>query len=77
MTPHELQLVPTHELIMELMARYDHAVFAGIQVRADQHIRSRRQKGDHHTCAGLGMSLAGLSLKLRDETETPVSESEL
>lgn len=77
MTPYELQLVPTHELIQELMTRYDHAVFGGIQARSEQNIRSRRQKGDYHTCAGLAMSLATMSLKLRDDAETKVDDSEL
>ena len=77
MTPYELQLVPTHELIQELMRRYDHAVFGGIQVRTDQNIRSRRQKGDYHLCAGLAMSLATLSLELRDKVETPVDDADL
>lgn len=77
MTPYELQLVPTGVLINELMTRYDHAVFSGVQVRSEQNIRSRRQKGDYHMCAGLAMSLVTMSLKLRDESEIKVDDSEL
>lgn len=77
MTPYELQLVPTAELITELMQRYTHAVFAGIIEREDEHIRTRRWRGNLHTGVGLSVSLSHAMLDAYDAHEKPSDPKDL
>ncbi len=60
----ELGLVPTRELIAEVLARMDHGMFVGMQVVVDggliQYVR--QWSGNHHVCAGLAEDMKFLIL---------------
>lgn len=50
----EIQLVPTDDLINELLRRYEHSVFAAFEsLQDDKTLYVSRWKGNSATCAGL------------------------
>jgi hypothetical protein len=55
----ELEFVSTETLISELLGRYDHAVFGGMNLPVDsQYVMHRRWKGNSATCIGMAGLLA-------------------
>jgi hypothetical protein len=50
-------LLTTEDLLIEVMKRYTHAIFSGLQIRPGndnpEFIRSNRMAGDPIVCAGL------------------------
>jgi hypothetical protein len=73
-----VSLIPTGDLITELMTRFDHIVFSGIQNRpasADakdgRQILSRRYAGDAHLCIGLA---DGITMLCRVDIENAMEE---
>lgn len=56
-----IELIPSEDLIMELMNRFDHAVFAGMKVDATPDKKSftaRKWKGNSATCSGMAFQIA-------------------
>lgn len=69
----DLSLVPTDDLIITLLERFDHSVFSGIRENADgkgNHLVLRKWKGNSETCCGLATQL-GVVI-----TTITISESE-
>jgi hypothetical protein len=56
----DLALFSSHDLIEEVMSRFDHAVFSGLKVQGDElpYIVHRQQVGNILTCIGMCHSLA-------------------
>ena len=59
-----IELVETDELIRELFARYDHAIFAGMKVKSEDEltkdgeiIETRRWVGNTRVCQGLAFEM--------------------
>lgn len=72
----DIELVPTSELITELLSRYEHAVFAGLsQVADDQHIR-RKWTGNSLTCQGLCAALNRSIDDHRENESLPLSSED-
>lgn len=70
----DLSLVDTDELLAELLARFDHAVFAGLksQIGASDRIEFTREWiGNTHTCLGLTADLQARIIENFREEETP------
>lgn len=71
-------LVSTDDLLKELLHRFDHAVFAGIQVKGTAGIAPydifRRWYGNSLTCSGLCASLSKSILQDFSERETELPE---
>lgn len=71
-------LVSTDDLLKELLHRFDHAVFAGVQVKGTEEVGPidtiRRWYGNSYTCAGLCASLSTSILKDFSDRETEVEE---
>jgi hypothetical protein len=60
----DLELVPTEDLINELLTRHDHAVFAGLFTPVDGTVQIRlRWKGNTHTCVGLATDVGDAALE--------------
>lgn len=52
----DIKLLPTDDLINELLERFDHALFTGMQININsqgEHITVRKWKGNYATTAGL------------------------
>lgn len=72
MTENSLQFVSTSDLINELMGRYEHSVFAGIQTAVkdkDDVITDRHYQGNFATCSGLCNEIIDLINYERMEAE--------
>ena len=72
----DLELVPTDDLLEELLRRVDHGIFSGLQTGThggDNHTYIGRWTGNTHTCIGLG---ADLNRAMLDEIRTRTSEIE-
>lgn len=65
-----IQLIPTEELIKELLHRFDHVAFVGRLHRSGLNIWSRRWRGDRDICTGLVISLLTTIDKQGREGET-------
>ena len=77
-----LTLIATDELIIELLSRYDHAIFAGIKNRpTDEHphatLRSWRYVGNEHIAVSLGHKIMQVCQENMDQQETPIEPEEL
>lgn len=75
-----IQLIPTEELLKELLNRFDHAIFMGIKVYKEQggEITSvRRWIGNSYTCCGLCESIKRSILNEFDSKEVPIGENDL
>lgn len=54
----DINLYSTKELLEELMLRFDHCIFAALECRDKETIRTiRRFKGNSDTCIGLAHKL--------------------
>jgi len=63
MCQQSLELVATDDLLDELLHRFDHAVFGGLQAKhADEQLITRRWFGSHFTCVGLAQSVAWVAM---------------
>jgi len=77
MTPEELELVSTDDLLAAICARYDVAGFVGMKVNAtgpNGHSYRRAWTGNSHTVIGLCYDLADKVLRAYGATETMVGE---
>lgn len=57
----ELSLIPTKDLIEELLARHDHAMFVGMKVgigHKDKYFMCRRWKGNEYIIRGMAFEFA-------------------
>lgn len=76
----EQRLIPTDDLISELLSRFDHAVFMGIQCRGGVNndiVSVRRWIGNSYTDVGLCQSLQRSILKEYDYKEEPIEKDDL
>lgn len=79
-----LDLVPTQDLIVALLTRFDAAVFAGVRIRTDLPETKdgpvidtvRRWHGNTFTCVGLAtdISLVSLSTMHTEDKQIAISE---
>lgn len=77
-----LALTPTDDLIKELLARYDHAIFAGLKNRPTEELphatlRSWRYVGNEHICTSLGHKMMQVCHENLDRQETPIEPEDL
>ena len=77
-----LALCPTDELVVELLSRYDHAIFAGIKNRPTTEtpnatIRSWRYVGNEHIGISLGHKIMRACQDNLDEQEVSIQAEEL
>lgn len=85
MSTHEtgvLQLTSTDALIVELLSRYDHAIFAGIKNRPTPEmpnatLRSWRYVGNEHIGVSLGHKMMQVCQANLDMQETSIEADEL
>jgi len=69
----DLSLVPTDDLMSEVLSRFDHAAFIGMACNytsgkdGSLHYYSRRWVGNSHTCVGLLTDLQSVILANTDE----------
>ena len=71
-SPLRLELVPTVALINELMDRFEHSVFAGIQTAVkdkDDIITQRHYQGNWVTCSGLCNEIISVINNEREDKE--------
>lgn len=74
----DLSLASMEDLLKELLGRFDHAVFMGLQVPGDGHTKTcRRWIGNSHTTIGLCEDLKDSILHTYQERENPLREDEL
>ena len=70
----EVQLIPTNELLTELMSRHDTVIFMGVRLQTKEEITTyRRWKGNPYTCVGLCGSVVKNILKDYEQGETDIS----
>lgn len=77
-----LALAGTNDLLVELLTRYDHAIFAGIKLRPqpahpDAHIRSWRYVGSEQIGIALGHKMMRVCQDNLDRQETTINADEL
>lgn len=73
-----LQLVPFEELIRELLARHDHAVFIGVKTCKVQGIKSvRRYSGNRYTCSGMCQAMSMNVLDSMFQEEEKINKEDL
>lgn len=70
-----LDLIPSKDLIDELMRRYDHAVFTGLKENIGmrgQHYITRRWTGEQTMCSGMcsQMEIIMAHAKIQQEKKT-------
>jgi len=69
-----LELIETDKLIDELMNRFDHAIFAGMKVQAEESQYERWFKtGDLRTCQGLAFGVIARCEDHRREIAQPAN----
>jgi hypothetical protein len=78
MSEDSLELVQTSRLIDELLGRYEHAIFAGLNVmvygeNGEQHVR-RKWTGNSVTCQGLAWTLANAVDRELNEESKPLED---
>lgn len=68
-----LELVPTDDLLEEVLGRFEHAVFAGLKVNyaSETQYEIRRTIGNSRTCQGLAFSLIARCESYRDSISEP------
>lgn len=66
-----LELIETDKLIDELMNRFDHAVFAGMKVKADDQYERWFKTGNLRTCQGLAFGILARCEDYRLEIAQP------
>jgi hypothetical protein len=77
MTESNLPLVPTKILLDELMSRYEHSIFAGVQEAVkspDDMCTDKHFSGNYTLCTGLCMELAQMILSQRQNDEVDDDE---
>lgn len=77
-----LELASTDALIVELLKRYDHAIFAGLKDRPTAEmphatLRSWRYVGNEHICTSLGHKMMQVCHENLDRQETPIEPEDL
>ena len=79
-----IALVPTADLIVALLDRYDHAVFAGIQDRPSgpqktdaMTVTSRRYVGDPYKCMGVAHGVISMCQRAIDNATEEMSPDDL
>lgn len=75
-----MELIPTDDLITEILKRFDHAVFMGIQCRGGENndiYNIRRWRGNSYTCCGLSESLKRSILNEYEDNEEPIDKEDL
>lgn len=67
----DIQLIPTDDLIIEILNRFDHSVFTGMRVglHGGDCYTARRWKGNKATCSGLCSQAQYMINKVADDTE--------
>lgn len=77
MSQTELSFETTDDLLEELLHRFDHAIFAGMNYVDDDgtHKCQRRWRGNSFTCAGLASDMNLVVLhEYHEECELPVDD---
>lgn len=75
----ELSLVPTDDLLNEIMQRHEHAIFAGMQILGGEdrrYLTRRKWVGNGATCQGLCAELGWKIAKTADEEAEPAGVDE-
>lgn len=71
-------LIPTMQLVNELLNRFDHAIFVGAKsINRDDKITIRRWRGNHHTCAGMAMDVAQTTINTLHDIEADVNAEDI
>ena len=80
----DVSLIPTDDLITELLNRHDHAVFMGMKIfeqatkeKGGNVVNVRRWYGNSYTCCGLCDSLKRTILNEYDSLEKPIEKDDL
>lgn len=73
----DLSVIPTKELVDELVGRFDHSVFCGMQVGGagpKDSVFRRRWKGNTHTCVGLTEDMKVTMLRHFHDEQKPFQD---
>ena len=71
----DLEWASNEDLIIELLSRYDHAVFGGLMLPTDDQQRMyRRWKGNSLACAGIGSEITRAVLNELEELSSAGGE---
>ncbi len=74
----DLKLVPTSDLLEEVLHRFDHAVFSGMRVQNNNDIDTMgRWHGNSFACAGLAVDVQQRCIKAFHDKSRPLTKDEL